>query len=63
MTDRTITPLDALLAKVDAVIRATGGDPVILSADDKLMLAVQYIEVSAIQTVLTTCAHAGRVRL
>lgn len=57
------TPLDALLATVDAVIRTTGGNPDDLSTDDKLLLAAQYIEVSTVQAVITTTASAGRVRL
>jgi len=57
------TAMDALLATVDAVIRTTGGDPTELSADDKLLLAAQYIEVSAIQAVIATINTAGRVRL
>lgn len=56
------TPMDALLATVDAVIRKTGGDPQTMSRDDKLLLAAQYIELSTIQTVLHTI-NAGRVRL
>lgn len=63
MTDNRTTPMDALLAKVDAVVRTTGGDPENLSTDDKVLLAVQYIEVSAVQTVLDTISTAGRVRL
>lgn len=63
MSLQHITAMDALLATVDSVIRTTGGDPTELSADDKLLLAAQYIEVSAIQAVLTTINTAGRVRL
>lgn len=62
-THQPPTPLETLLAKVDAVVEATGGDPTALSTDDKVMLAVQYIEVSTIQSVLNLTAHAGRVRL
>jgi hypothetical protein len=59
----TPTPLETLLAKVDAVLRATGGDPATVSTDDKIMLAVQYIEVCTVLAVMDITAHAGRVRL
>lgn len=63
MSDPHTTAMDALLATVDSVIRTTGGDPQTMSADDKLLLAAQYIEVTAIQAVLATTNTAGRVRL
>lgn len=59
----TPTALETLLAKVDAVLVATGGDPALHSTEDKLSLAVQYIEVSTIKAVMNHIAHAGRVRL
>lgn len=63
MSDTHTTAMDALLATVDSVIRTTGGDPQTMSNDDKLLLAAQYIEVTAIQAVLTVASSAGRVRL
>lgn len=63
MDDHSTTPMDALLAKVDAVIRSTGGDPGGVSTDDKILLAAQYIEVSIVNAITVTAHRAGRVRL
>lgn len=49
--DTVTTPLEALLATVDAVLRNTGTDPATVTADDKILLAVQYIEVSTVHRV------------
>jgi hypothetical protein len=57
------TPMEALLAKVDAVLRATGSDPATVSTDDKIMLAVQYIEVGHILHILNTHAADEVYRL
>lgn len=59
----TITALDALLAKVDAVLRGTGTDPADVSTDDKILLAVQYIEVSTVYRIISAHDHTEVRRL
>lgn len=57
------TPMQALLAKVDAVLRGTGADPTLVSTDDKIMLAVQYIEVATVRAVIRSHDHMEVRRL
>lgn len=44
--DSDINPLHTLLQKVDFILRIHGEDPDKISEDDKLALAIQYVEVA-----------------
>jgi hypothetical protein len=45
-------PLLALLARMDAILTLHGNDPATITPADKIMLAVQYLEVANMQGVL-----------
>lgn len=62
MTHPFATPLEVLIATMDGIIGATGADPRTVSTDDKIMLAVQYVEVAYINATPIN-PRAGRVRL
>lgn len=47
--------IQVLLAKVDAVLREQGGDPDLVSQEDKLLLAAQCVEVTHSRGLM----HAG----
>ncbi len=55
-------PLNVLLQKVDHILRQHGDDPDLITDDDKLALAVQFVEV-AHHEGLTATVHAGIYRL
>jgi hypothetical protein len=58
----TDVPLSALLQKIDAVLLSQGTDPASISDTDKIMLAVQYVEI-AFSRGLTVAAHLEMYRL
>lgn len=51
---RTTTPMGALMAKVDAILRCMGTDPASLTEDDKILFAVQCVEVSTVCRIIFT---------
>lgn len=55
----TTTAMEALLAKVDTVLTGTGTDPATVTDDDKIMLAVQYIEVITLKGIFL--AHSAEL--
>lgn len=61
--DTTTKSLEALLAKVDAVLRQDGTDPATIAEDDKIMLAVQYVEVATALGFTATHVYRGAFRL
>lgn len=42
------SPLQVLMATIDAILRRGGTDPATYTTDDKLLLAVQYVEVASV---------------
>lgn len=55
----TTTAMDALMAMVDTILMTSGTDPATVTDDDKILLAVQYIEVTTVQGMMV--AHTARV--